>query len=260
MGRLSQGTLGIAAALSLLASAAWADDKRDAFTPGEQTTFTVHYLGMKAGMAQVTVGAETNQWGHAVWPIVTEAKTQSMMSLYTLREHFVTYWESGKDRSIGSDLVAEEGHSRRRQRIVLDHDARTATVIKQKEGERPLETTAAIDPGTADIAAAIFALRNQPLEVGRTFEVPVFTGAKSFTLKATVEGKTTLKTALGMREVFKVRGITDFSGKFASKRDLYCYLTTDPSHLPVKLEAEFILGSIIADVTDYKAGNTLALK
>ena len=41
-----------------------------AFGPGEQLTYRVQYLGMHAGTAQVTVGAETFQWGREVLPIV----------------------------------------------------------------------------------------------------------------------------------------------------------------------------------------------
>ena len=35
------------------------------------------------------------------------------------------------------------------------------------------------------------------------------------------------------------------------------YLTTDPSHLPVRIEAEFILGRLVAELTDYKQGHVV---
>src|SRR3954465_8173949 len=46
--------------------------------PGGQSTFKVSCPGMSAGTAQITVGAETNQWGAQVWPIVTLANTESL--------------------------------------------------------------------------------------------------------------------------------------------------------------------------------------
>jgi hypothetical protein len=57
-----------------------------------------------------------------------------------------------------------------------------------------------------------------------------------------------------------VRVETDFSGKFQSKGGMIAYITTDPSHVPVKLEADFLLGKIVAELKDYKQGRTVALR
>lgn len=252
------------ATLSLVATSyamnAPAAEKASAFGPGEQSTYAVQYLGVTAGTAQITVGAETTQWGAKVWPIVTLANTDSLMVLYPVRDKFVTYWEHSKHRTVGTDLFADEGRKKRRERTKYDHAKKIAHVMKHKEGEDPTEKSVEITPGSADVAAAAFALRNQELAVGRTFELPVFTGKKSFTLKAHVEGTEKMKTPLGERDVFRIRVQTAFSGKFESKRDLYAYLTTDRTHVPVRIEAEFILGKIVAELTDYKPGRVVAAR
>jgi hypothetical protein len=90
--------------------------------------------------------------------------------------------------------------------------------------------------------------------------VPIFTGAKSFVMHAKVEGRMVLQTPVGEREVYKIRTQTDFSGKFQSKRDMFAYLTTDPAHVPVRIEAEFLLGNIIAELTGYHEGRALAVR
>ncbi len=231
-----------------------------AFGPGEQATYKVHYLGMSAGTAQITVGAESNQWGAAVWPIVTLANTESLFAMYPVKDKFVTYWDNGKSRSVGHELFADEGRKKRRQRVRIDHEKRSAQVMKQKEGESPQESSVEVAAGTADVASSMFALRNMPLAPGRDFEIPVFTGAKSFLMKAHVEGIEKVSTPMGEKDTFKIRVETDFSGKFASKRDLFTYVTTDPAHVPVKIEAEFLLGKVVAELTDYKAGRVIAAR
>jgi len=229
-----------------------------AFGPGEQSTYRVQYLGMEAGTAQITVGFETKQWGTPVLPIVTMARSSSALDFYPIRDKFVTYWDPVGDRSLGSDLFADENRSRRRVRIKLDHDAGKATVMKQKEGGSENTSTHEVESGTMDVAAATFALRNKPLEVGRTFDLPIFTGSRKFTMKAIVESKETVATALGPKETFKVRVRAGFGGKFESKRDMFAWITTDDARVPVRVEAEFILGTVRAELSDYKGGRRYA--
>jgi hypothetical protein len=231
-----------------------------AFGPGEQATYKVHYLGMTAATALITVGSETQQWGTEVWPIVAMVRTESMFAMYPVKDKFITYWDAAKSRSIGSDLFADENRKRRRERVKLNHESRAANVTRQKEGEGEKERTVAIPPGAADVAAAAFSIRNAPLEVGRTFQMPIFTGVKTFTMQAKVEEKRIEPTPFGKREVFKVRIQTDFSGKFAAKRDMFAYFTTDPAHILVRVEADFLLGTVEAELVEYKGGRQLAAK
>jgi hypothetical protein len=233
-------------------------ESTSAFGPGEQSTYRVHYLGLEAGTAQITVGTETKQWGTSVLPIVTFARSSSALAFYPIRDRFVTYWDPASDRSVGSDLFADENRSRRRLRIKLDHQAGKAMVVKQKEGEAERTSTHDVERGTFDIAAATFALRNKPLAVGRSFEMPIFTGAQKFTLKATVESMETIPTALGKRETYRVRVQTAFGGKLESKRDLVAWFTTDEARVPVRVDAEFVLGTLRAELADYKSGQRYA--
>lgn len=249
-----------ARAMSLLAMAglmfAGAASAGEAFGPGEQSTYQVQYLGVSAGTAQITVGSQMQQWGQQVLPIVAVAKSD--LPIYPIRDRFISYWNPAEQHTIGSDFYADENHKRRRQRIKFDHVKKSAQVMKQKEGEEPSESSCEVPVGSADIAAATFALRTRPFNVGDEYEVPVFTGSRQFGLKAKVEGKQTLQTPLGTKEVFRIRAKTDFGGKLASKRDMIAYFTTDEAHVPLRVEAEFILGKVVAELIEYKPGTQLA--
>lgn len=247
----------VAALAGICATASLANERpaTTAFAPGEQSTYQIHYLGMNAGVAHIVVGPRTSQWGQDVWPITTHARSDRKLFFYPIRDRFVSYWDYSADRTIGSDFYVDEKGKKRHQRIQLDHATGSAKVYKS---EKNVETTVDVAVGTNDIASATFALRNQELAVGREFAVPVFTGAKSFVMNAKVLGKQEIKTPLGKREVFKVRASTDFSGKLKSKRDIYAYFTTDSAHVPVRIEAEFVLGSVIAELVLYSPGRVAA--
>ncbi|PTL77439.1 DUF3108 domain-containing protein [Vitiosangium sp. GDMCC 1.1324] len=243
----------------LLSGAALAQgEARSAFGPGEQARYRVQFLGVTAGSAQVTVGAPMKQWGKDVWPIVAVAKSEAVAGVWPIKDKFVSYWEHGAQRVLGSDMLEDENHQRRRMRVKQSEDGRSAVVVKQKGGETPREYNHELAEGTLDVAGATFALRNRALEVGKEYTYPVFTGTKSFTMKAKVEAKETLKTELGKQEVYRLRVYTEFSGNLASKRDLVAWLTADARHLPVRIEAELALGSIVAELTEYEQGKVLA--
>ncbi|XXF75846.1 DUF3108 domain-containing protein [Myxococcaceae bacterium GXIMD 01537] len=242
----------------LMSGAALAEQPASAFGPGEQASYRVRYLGLPAGSAQITVGAPMTQWGESVWPIVATARSEAMLGVWPIKSKFVSYWENGGQRVLGSDLVSDENNKRRRQRIQLRDNGRFAHVTKQKESEAPRESQHELAEGTFDMAGATFALRNRPLEVGQEYTYPVFTGSKAFTMTAKVEARETVDTPLGEREAFRMRITTSFGGKLESKRDMKAWLTTDALHLPVRIEADFVLGSVVAEITDFKQGREMA--
>jgi hypothetical protein len=243
----------------LVSSAAMAQEANSAFGPGEQSLYRVQYLGVTAGTAQITVGAPMKQWGEQVWPIVSLAKSDPVIGVWPIKDKFVSYWQPGVQRSLGSDFFADENNKRRRQRIKMEDNGRTAHVVRQKEGAAPVEKTHELPDGTMDLAAATFALRNRGLVEGQEYSYPVFTGSRSFVMRAKVEGRQSLKTPLGEREVFRVKVETDFSENLQTKRDIIVYFSTDRGHVPVRVEADFVLGTVVADLIEYKQGRLATL-
>lgn len=229
-----------------------------AFGPGEQATYRIEYLGVTAGMTQITVGAPTKFSGQDVWPIVSVARSDPDLGVWPIKDKYVTYWQPSRQTAVGSDLFADENRKRRRQRVKWLPDGTSALVVKQKEGEAPRESTHQLQPGTTDVAGATFALRNRPLRVGDAYEYPVFTGSKTFLLSARVEGRQKVKTPLGVRDAVRVRVKTAFSGKLESKRDIIAFFSDDPFHIPLRIEMDFVVGTMVAELTEYKQGRAIA--
>jgi hypothetical protein len=248
-----------AAAPALLAafvlSASTVDTAAPAFGPGEQVTYRVSWLGIATGFGQVTVGAELPD-RPGIWPIVTIGRSD--LAVYPMRDKIITYWDPVSSRSHGLDLFADENHKRRRQRIDFHPAAGKATVLRQKEGEPIEQKEIAIPPDATDVASAVFLLRTRRLAVGDEFAFPIFTGAKVFEGRAVVEERGMLDTPLGPKSVVRVRFQTSFSGKLQAQRDLRMWFTDDVSHVPVRMEADFILGTVVVEWTDYKPGRARA--
>jgi hypothetical protein len=234
---------------------AWAGGEAPtAFGPGEKATYTLRYLGLTAATMTLEVGEPEQAFGVRTWPIRNETRTQWLFRVFPVQDRFTSWWDPVGQRTLGHDFQADEGGSRRRQQVQVDHARGEARVVQQPEGKPARERVLPVVNGTHDIATAAFALRNQPLELGRSFNFPVFTGEKTFVLSATVVGRETLKTPLGQREVFQLNVATDFSGKARTNRLTRVYLTADGSHVPVRIEADFALGTVEAEIVEYSEG------
>ena len=86
-----------------------------------------------------------------------------------------------------------------------------------------------------DVLSAIYFIRTQPLEVGKTFEVFIGDGGKVYTIPVKVIEKKRMRTILGRGDVLKVnaelfgpeRLIDDEKGEFS------IWITDDARHIPV---------------------------
>lgn len=237
-------------AVSLGAGSEPAPPEIRAFSPGEELHYTVKALGLHAGKARVQVGALSDLDGTPAWPLVFQARTDSIFdSIYSVRDRFVTWWDPETGRVIGADFYAEERGKRHRSRSRLDHEKGKAEVLRIKEWNNQRSTrTYDIPAGTYDIAGALFALRGRPLAVGTVEEMQVFTGKKVFTLRCTVEKKESIKVAGSQRSAIATKVELGFDGNFASKRDLRAWFSDDDRRVPLRVEAELVLGSVLIDL------------
>jgi hypothetical protein len=239
------------AALALtLAPATWAGG---GFGPGEQIDFTIDYLGIRTGEARILVG----QAEGPVWPVITQARTDGLASIIDIREHLVSYWDSSSRLPRGSDLKAIEVGDRHNDSARFDRDTGKATIRILRKGQK-VENTYPLDPLAQDFASALLWLRLQPLAEDARFEIPVFTTKGTFQLLASVVGRETVVTPAGTFAAWKVQVRTAFDGQFASRRDTFVWFSADENRVPVRVSADFALGSVVVNLAAYRPGGQLA--
>lgn len=227
-----------------------AQSERPAFRPGEELVYEIRALGMKAGRARIQVGTWAERDGVRSWPVVVNARTDALFdSIYSVRDKFISWWDPETGRVLGSDFWANERGKRHRSRSQLDHEAGQAEVFRSKEwsGERSTKTYE-IPAGSYDIAGAIFALRQRPLTPGTVEEIDVFTGKKVFRMRCIVEGAETVKVGAGSFRAITARLQLGFDGNFASKRDVRIWFSADDRKIPLRMEADLVLGSVVASL------------
>jgi hypothetical protein len=246
--------LAVALLAVFLASGVARAEGRRAFGPAESLTFEAAYLGLPVGRIHVVVGADTRIDGQRVWPVMAIAKTDPLFMLYPVKDKYITWWSPDSRLTLGNELLADEKNVHRRERVRFDRGGGRALTRREEDGRNRLDRVYQVPEGSMDILAALYSVRGHRLEVGDHVELPIFTGRKVFTLKIDVEGKETIETKAGRFQTKALRVAVAFSGSLASKRDLRVYVTDDQRHMPVRIDAEFLLGTLAADLVSFQTG------
>lgn len=243
-----------AAAATLLAFST-AAGAAEAFAPGEETLFQVRYLNLPTGEGRIMVGQPSGD----VWPVVFQARTEGVAGFIDIREHLVSYWDSGAQLPRGMDLRAYEVGDYHVDSARFDRTNLQATISRTRNGKRS-EKTFPVPADVQDLTSAFMWLRLQPLAVGQRYDIPVVASSKQFTVVAEVLAQETVETPAGTFPTVKVKVRTALEGKFSTKRDSYMWLSDDPRHILVRASADFVVGSIVATLKSYRPGSRLATR
>jgi hypothetical protein len=227
------------------------------FTPGEQLRYEVYVLGIPSGTTQVNIGSEEIVANQRTWPIVVTARTEGASdSLYRVRERYVSFWNFASRQVAQGQLNSTEMGRQHSLATRFDRDAPGGPVAQVAlDTERGMEhLTIPIEPGTQDLAAAIFWLRQQPLKPGDDENVPVISSKRNWILRARVLERTTIQTPAGTFPAVHLALTTHFAGKMESKSNVDAYFSDDLRHIPLQFQSSFMIGKIRAQLTHYTAG------
>lgn len=245
------------AAAVLVTGSAFALTQPVPFGPGEQATYEVSFLGMPSGIAQITVGLRTDQYGARVLPLVCVGQTTSVANVFPIKDRFISYFDPAQKKSVGVDYFIDENRVRRKEQFRFNQEPQKVFAHKKKEGQGPYDVTYDVPEGTMDLASAAFWLRSRDIVVGAVHELPIFTGARWYQMRATVEAKETITTKLGELSAYRVSITTDFQGDAATKSNILVWYTADEKKLVVRARAEFVVGNATADIVQYLPGSSM---
>jgi hypothetical protein len=225
------------------------------FSPGEQIDLAIDYLHIRTAQARLLLGRPEG----TVWPFICQARTDGLATFLDIREHYVSYWDSEAQNSRGSDLNAIEVGDRHTDRARFDRANGKAVVQVVRRG-KTRERTHDVPRDVHDLASALLALRLKDLGPGAVFELPVFSGSETFILHAEVEGDEVVTTPAGRFDTVRVKVRLGFKDKFKTNRDSHVWLSKDARHIPVRMTADFAVGSVTATLIGYRPGGQVAAR
>lgn len=226
----------LSCALLLVASVATA-------APSESLRFAIRWLFVPAGTSVIQHHVADDD---RVQFRVETCSNRTLDMIYKVRDRIVADARSEGDayQPVRYHFLQREG--RHHADFLADFtEAGEVAFTDRRKGQVEKFT---IPDGTLDVLTAFFATRGLPLEVGQEYSIPVFDKRKSYNLIVEVLRAERRDSVLGAVDTVVIRPRMETEGIFKRTGDIYIWLTDDERHIPVHMESEVKIGSVIADL------------
>lgn len=220
-----------------------------AFKEGEILTYRMHYGFINAGVATLEVKPEIlNINGRKVYHIVGTGYTTGTTDwFFKVRDRYETYMD--KDALLPWLFIrrVDEGGFKFSQDYSFNHYTKKVDIGNNEKYDVP--------SGVQDMVSAFYTARNLDLshaKEGDIFSLPCFVDKELWPLQIRYVGKEVIETDLGKYRCLKFRPIVQKGRVFKKEEDLNVWITDDKNHIPMRVKAEILVGSIKMDITGTK--------
>jgi hypothetical protein len=217
-----------------------------AFGVGEFLQFDIGYGFINAGTATMEVREVIDYNGRPAYQIVSTARSNKFFSsFYPVRDRVETIIDAVGLFSWKFDKQLREGKYRSHRKYAFDQINHNVVY----KGD-----TIEVPPYVQDALSILYYVRTQKLEVGKSLYVENFTDGKNYPLEVKVHGREKVDTKAGHFDCLVLEPLLRSSGIFKHEGKLTVYVTDDRMRLPVLMKSKVVVGSITAELTDYRLG------
>jgi hypothetical protein len=215
-----------------------------AFKKGEYLKFVIRYGPVKAGFAYMEIPDIVEINNKSSFHVISRAESNNFFStFYKVRDKV----ESLIDTT-GIFTWLFEKHLREGKfhaDIINVFDQKNKRVFTRKD-------TFDVPLYVQDVLSALYYIRTQKLTVGESISVDNFSDGKKYPLEVKVLKKEKIRVKAGKFSCFVIEPILKSTGLFQQKGKLTVWMTEDPTHMPVQMKTEIVVGAIIAELLEYK--------
>ena len=217
------------------------------FAPGEKLRYAVRWRLIPAGVAELSLEQDSPGW----WKAIAKAQSLGYVSnLYKVEDEYTAVFRNPTFCSAGIQKQINEGDRHREVDIQFEQQSRLA-VVRDRDVTGltpPRHEQFSIPECVHDILSALYFVRTEPFEVGRSFEFPLNDGARTISIRLEVQALEEVQTEIGRFQAFRVEPDV-FSGQlFEQKGRMFVWFSNDEQRVPVQLRAQIGIGTIIASL------------
>lgn len=100
----------------------------------------------------------------------------------------------------------------------------------------------------SDLLSAIFYTASQPLQVGQSFQIPVYDAMRTIPVTMKVESRESVRTPSGTYQTVRVQPTAD-AGVVKNRGNIWIWYTDDERHIPVQMRARLFWGTLTFQLT-----------
>lgn len=208
-------------------------------------------VNKQAGRATITVRHGTDGKSRAAMYAQTEPWADHF---YKVRDTLLTTFRTDTRLPYSYTRIAHEGGSYANDKVLFSKNGSTttATCVRLRRGKKDKTTTKAESNLSAsgdavDLLSSFYYLRGldfRNMKLGQQHVINIFSGKRKEILKISYLGKESIKIDGKKTDTLKVTfTFTSENGKTTSA-PIKAWLSTDDSHIPLKLEGELKIGKI----------------
>ena len=164
--------------------------------------------------------------------------------LFHVSDKFQSTFDREKGCTAEFDKQTVEGRRQISSTLKLDYaqgksvlDERNLTTGQTKRLE------AGIPGCLTDLLTGVFYASSQPMEVGKSFDMPVVDPLRTVMVTMKAEGKEELKTPAGTFKTIKVEPTAE-AGVVKNRGQIWIWYSDDERHVPVQMRARLFWGTI----------------
>lgn len=218
-----------------------------AFTYGEKLEYRVHYGFVNAGYIDLEVKPQpVTVKGRGTYHIDGFGRSRSGFDwMFKVRDHFESFLDTQAILPLQFIKNQKEGGYEDTDFVLFNYKLKKY-FSKKGSQEIPLDIQ---DVLSVAYYARTLDVKDKP--IGTEFLLNVYLDNEIHTLKFRIDGFETLKTDVG--KIKTIRVIPEVIGGrvFKDKNALKVWVSNDDNKLPVRLQADILVGSIKVDITKY---------
>jgi len=228
--------------------------ENNSFSKGEKLTFRIHYGWMDAGEATMEVeNKDIYHDGRKVYHIIGKGYTTGAFDwFFRVRDTYETYLDEQALIPWVFIRDVDEGGYLTKHKQIFNHWVKKVIVTDYVQNT---VNTYDVPFNIQDLVSAYYyarCLNYDHIKVGDTVEVITFFDKEIYPLKVKFAGRETIETSFGKIPCLKFHPMLQTGRIFTEQEDMTVWFSDDGNHIPVRVEAQIVVGSVKADLKKYE--------
>ena len=220
------------------------------FSDGENITFNIFYsvvgLYINAGTANFTVTQE-HIGSRPVYHVVGSGTSNNSYDwIFKVRDKYESYIDTATLQPLKFVRDINEGGFKQYENITFNNQANTAVTAKG---------VFKVPNCVQDVLSAIYYARNidfNKYKVDDKIPFTMFLDNEVYNLYIKYLGKEVIKTQYGKFRTIKFKPLLVKGTLFEGGEKMTVWVSDDPNHIPLRVESPIIVGSVKADMMQYR--------
>jgi len=223
------------------------------FQEGEWFQLRLHYGPFNASYATLSLERDTiNE--RPVYHAKGFGETTGLARwFFKVEDYYESYFDEETGLPYKFIRNINEGGYTKNIEIDFNHKEKTALVNNKKKGEvSELE----IKNGVQDLISSFYYLRNfypiDEIKLNESFDINMFFDFENYVFRLKYLGKEIINTKFGKIKCMKFRPIVQSGRVFDEQESVTLWVSDDKNRIPVRIKADILVGSIKADLENFK--------